>query len=111
MKPRSIKTVLDIIDTDMEDLRDTFPMSVDQVTPSFLRDFGLKKQVIQPMEEKPPVLRSILLRASQTRRGLSEDEKKTSENICSYMFKDSVTQNTILHQSSAILEAQLFKTS
>jgi hypothetical protein len=67
MKPRSIKTVLDIIDMEMEDLKGTFRMSVDQVTPSFLRDFDLEKQVIQPMEEKSPVLRNILLRASQTR--------------------------------------------
>jgi len=36
--------VLEIIDTEMEDFKGTFHMSVDQVTPSFLCDFNLKKQ-------------------------------------------------------------------
>jgi hypothetical protein len=82
MRPRSIKMVLKIVDAEMEDLKDTFRMSIDQVTPSFLRDFDLKKQVIQPMNEKSPVLRSILLMASRTSRSLSEHGIKDSENIC-----------------------------
>jgi hypothetical protein len=46
MKHRAISMVLEIVDNEVNELRDEFQMSVEQVTPSFLLNFNLKKQVV-----------------------------------------------------------------
>jgi hypothetical protein len=74
--------VLEIMDNEMDELRDEFRMSVEQVTSSFLLNFDLKKQVVSVLDEKSPVLRSILLRASQSNRGISENDIKDAETVC-----------------------------
>jgi hypothetical protein len=81
MRPRSINMVLAIIDDEMEELKDALHMTVEQVTLSFLRDFDLKKQVIARLDENSPILRKILLRASRSSQGTSENEIKDAEAV------------------------------
>ena len=81
MRHRAISMVLDIVDNEMDELKDEFRMSVEQVTPAFLLNFDLKKQVVSVLNEKSPVLRSILLRASRSNRGISQNDIKDAETV------------------------------
>jgi hypothetical protein len=81
MLPRSIKNVLDIVESEMEELKNTFHMSTNQVTPDFLCNFDLEHQVVKPLTEKSPILRHILLCATQTSRALVNNDVKDAAAV------------------------------
>ena len=89
MRYRSIRMVSDIIEGEMDALKTVFHMSVNDVTPAFLLDFNLERDVTNALCEKSPVLRQILLRAVCTSRADHENEIKDAAAVCliTFMFR------------------------
>jgi hypothetical protein len=81
--PRAIDITCDIVSTQMDSMvkeLSTAP-SLTKLTPQFLRAWSLKDNVVRPADKVAPDVVKILFSAVNTRRGLENNTKKSSNTV------------------------------
>ena len=82
MKVRAENMVVETVEQEMR--KGIMKMTMKQVTPEFLKDFRLERDITMPFEETTPVLLRILCAATQTVRATRENVHKNNLAVRPY---------------------------
>ena len=84
MKVRAENMVVETVEQEMRKAKGIMKMTMKQVTPEFLKDFRLERDITMPFEETTPVLWRILCAATQTVRATRENVHKNNLAVRPY---------------------------
>lgn len=82
MRPRAIEMVEKRVSAEMDGLKEDLCMSMLDVTPEFLVNFNLKRDLTDLFVAKSPWLRRVLMASCQTSRAVNNNTYKTPDAVC-----------------------------
>lgn len=78
MRTRAVNMVVETVEQEMRQAKGVMKMTMKEVTPEFLKDFQLDRDVTTPFSETTPILQRILCAATQTVRATRENVHKNN---------------------------------
>ena len=131
IRPRALNLVVDEVQREMDNLKELLTMKIADITPEFLTDFNLDRDITTILEEHSPWMHHILLSVAQTPCAIHENAKKiagpvskstyvtqaimTSQSVllgCSHaVSQHEVPEQSSMCDSSGLLLLQLWSTS
>jgi len=76
----------DIIDSEMDILKENFKLPATDVTPQYVDNWSFESTIGCTTKQHAPILMQILMRAGQDKKAKERNKKKNPETVCSLYY-------------------------